>query len=307
MFPKLFPEVPEAVPGPCRGLAPPLRAGCGCSAPASGAASAGRPRPEEPPKLRGPAAAPPPPARPRSRSRSRRGRARLPAGRSRCGRGAAGMSEAEGGSAAAAVEKPPLPAAGPGAAAAVAAAVAAAAAAGGPEPGAPAEEAAVVWSPEVEVCLFHAMLGHKPVGERGPRPPGAGPGGEQGRAAPAASGAAPGPAGPRSRRVSAWPALAQHRRAGQAARTAGTRLPRQGHSTAHGTGFCPGPSGGSPVKETPQSLRALCPVLAVKKGFLLFRWSFLRVCFCPLLYVLLLCTTEQSLDPSSWQPSFRYL
>uniref|UniRef100_A0A674I2V6 MRG domain binding protein n=1 Tax=Terrapene triunguis TaxID=2587831 RepID=A0A674I2V6_9SAUR len=32
-----------------------------------------------------------------------------------------------------------------------------------PEPGAPAEEA-VVWSPEVEVCLFHAMLGHKPVG-----------------------------------------------------------------------------------------------------------------------------------------------
>uniref|UniRef100_H0ZBF3 MRG domain binding protein n=1 Tax=Taeniopygia guttata TaxID=59729 RepID=H0ZBF3_TAEGU len=32
------------------------------------------------------------------------------------------------------------------------------------EPGAPAEEAAVVWSPEVEVCLFHAMLGHKPVG-----------------------------------------------------------------------------------------------------------------------------------------------
>lgn len=28
----------------------------------------------------------------------------------------------------------------------------------------PAEET-VVWSPEVEVCLFHAMLGHKPVGE----------------------------------------------------------------------------------------------------------------------------------------------
>ncbi|XP_038606375.1 MRG/MORF4L-binding protein [Tachyglossus aculeatus] len=27
----------------------------------------------------------------------------------------------------------------------------------------PAEEP-VVWSPEVEVCLFHAMLGHKPVG-----------------------------------------------------------------------------------------------------------------------------------------------
>uniref|UniRef100_A0A8B9NWM3 MRG domain binding protein n=1 Tax=Apteryx owenii TaxID=8824 RepID=A0A8B9NWM3_APTOW len=31
-------------------------------------------------------------------------------------------------------------------------------------PGVPAEEAVVVWSPEVEVCLFHAMLGHKPVG-----------------------------------------------------------------------------------------------------------------------------------------------
>ncbi|XP_040844222.1 MRG/MORF4L-binding protein isoform X2 [Ochotona curzoniae] len=28
----------------------------------------------------------------------------------------------------------------------------------------PAEET-VVWSPEVEVCLFHAMLGHKPVGK----------------------------------------------------------------------------------------------------------------------------------------------
>lgn len=24
----------------------------------------------------------------------------------------------------------------------------------------------VIWSQEVEVCLFHAMLGHKPVGER---------------------------------------------------------------------------------------------------------------------------------------------
>lgn len=83
------------------------------------------------------------------------------------------MGEAEGG-AAAAVEKPPLPAAGPGTAAAVAAAAAAvaaaaAAAASAPEPGVPAEEAVVVWSPEVEVCLFHAMLGHKPVGESRPR------------------------------------------------------------------------------------------------------------------------------------------
>ncbi|XP_006021745.1 MRG/MORF4L-binding protein, partial [Alligator sinensis] len=33
-----------------------------------------------------------------------------------------------------------------------------------PEAGAAAEEAAGGWSPEVEVCLFHAMLGHKPVG-----------------------------------------------------------------------------------------------------------------------------------------------
>ncbi|OXB78467.1 UNVERIFIED_CONTAM: hypothetical protein H355_007497 [Colinus virginianus] len=80
------------------------------------------------------------------------------------------MGEAEGG-AAAAVEKPPLPAGGPGTAAAVAAAVAAAAAAAAsaPEPGVPTEEAVVVWSPEVEVCLFHAMLGHKPVGESRPR------------------------------------------------------------------------------------------------------------------------------------------
>lgn len=33
----------------------------------------------------------------------------------------------------------------------------------------PAEET-VVWSPEVEVCLFHAMLGHKPVGEQSAAP-----------------------------------------------------------------------------------------------------------------------------------------
>lgn len=26
-------------------------------------------------------------------------------------------------------------------------------------------EDSVVWSQEVEVCLFHAMLGHKPVGK----------------------------------------------------------------------------------------------------------------------------------------------
>ncbi|NP_001025681.1 MRG/MORF4L binding protein [Xenopus tropicalis] len=32
-----------------------------------------------------------------------------------------------------------------------------------PPPAPPAEEP-VLWSPEVEVCLFHAMLGHKPVG-----------------------------------------------------------------------------------------------------------------------------------------------
>ncbi|XP_069727968.1 MRG/MORF4L-binding protein [Phaenicophaeus curvirostris] len=58
------------------------------------------------------------------------------------------MGEAEGGAPGAAEKAAPLPAA---------------AAAPGPEPGV-AEEAAVVWSPEVEVCLFHAMLGHKPVG-----------------------------------------------------------------------------------------------------------------------------------------------
>lgn len=27
-------------------------------------------------------------------------------------------------------------------------------------------EDSVVWSHEVEVCLFHAMIGHKPVGKR---------------------------------------------------------------------------------------------------------------------------------------------
>lgn len=29
-------------------------------------------------------------------------------------------------------------------------------------------EDSVVWSHEVEVCLFHAMIGHKPVGKRPP-------------------------------------------------------------------------------------------------------------------------------------------
>lgn len=28
-----------------------------------------------------------------------------------------------------------------------------------------AADESVVWSQEVEVCLFHAMLGHKPVGK----------------------------------------------------------------------------------------------------------------------------------------------
>ncbi|NWH80931.1 MRGBP protein, partial [Piaya cayana] len=58
------------------------------------------------------------------------------------------MGEAEGGAPGPAEKAAPLPAA---------------AAVPGPEPGV-AEEVAVVWSPEVEVCLFHAMLGHKPVG-----------------------------------------------------------------------------------------------------------------------------------------------
>uniref|UniRef100_A0A8C6XRX0 MRG domain binding protein n=1 Tax=Naja naja TaxID=35670 RepID=A0A8C6XRX0_NAJNA len=33
-----------------------------------------------------------------------------------------------------------------------------------PPPPPPLLPVPVVWSPEVEVCLFHAMLGHKPVG-----------------------------------------------------------------------------------------------------------------------------------------------
>lgn len=224
-------------------------------------------------------------------------------------RGAAGMSEAEGGSAAA-VEKPPLPAAGPGAAAAVAAAVAAAAAAG-PEPGAPAEEAAVVWSPEVEVCLFHAMLGHKPVGERGlgeRRGPGlgAGPGGGS-RAVPAAPepalqpgrgrGAAAGPVGgsagpgraadpPCERSHSITERVTLQRPRG--------RLLRKGHS---GVQDCVQAVLEYLQEERLHRLSGQCiPVLALKKFFLVFRWSFLCIRFCPLLYVLLLCTTEQSLD-----------
>lgn len=35
-----------------------------------------------------------------------------------------------------------------------------------PDPGLAPDEDSVVWSHEVEVCLFHAMIGHKPVGEK---------------------------------------------------------------------------------------------------------------------------------------------
>lgn len=35
-----------------------------------------------------------------------------------------------------------------------------------PDPGLAPEEDSVVWSHEVEVCLFHAMIGHKPVGKK---------------------------------------------------------------------------------------------------------------------------------------------
>ncbi|KAM3841450.1 MRG/MORF4L-binding protein isoform 2-T3 [Vipera latastei] len=94
------------------------------------------------------------------------------------------MGEAES-SAGAAEVKPPCPGLGPGpapaamepgpqassedAAAAAAAAIASAAmaatsAAPPPPPPPPLLPVPVVWSPEVEVCLFHAMLGHKPVG-----------------------------------------------------------------------------------------------------------------------------------------------
>ncbi|MEE6506234.1 hypothetical protein FKM82_007600 [Ascaphus truei] len=61
---------------------------------------------------------------------------------------------------------PPLEAAAPRCVPAVAAAMGEAEAGVGvverPEP--PPGEEPVLWSPEVEVCLFHAMLGHKPVG-----------------------------------------------------------------------------------------------------------------------------------------------
>lgn len=35
-----------------------------------------------------------------------------------------------------------------------------------PDSGLVPGEDSVVWSHEVEVCLFHAMIGHKPVGKR---------------------------------------------------------------------------------------------------------------------------------------------
>ncbi|XP_070796227.1 MRG/MORF4L-binding protein [Pituophis catenifer annectens] len=96
---------------------------------------------------------------------------------------AAAMGEAES-SAGAAEVKPPCSGLGPGptpavmepgsqassedaaaAAAAIAsAAMAATSAAPPPPPPPPLLPVPVVWSPEVEVCLFHAMLGHKPVG-----------------------------------------------------------------------------------------------------------------------------------------------
>lgn len=34
-----------------------------------------------------------------------------------------------------------------------------------PEPVLVPGEEPVIWSHEVEVCLFHAMIGHKPVGQ----------------------------------------------------------------------------------------------------------------------------------------------
>lgn len=37
-----------------------------------------------------------------------------------------------------------------------------------PDSGLVSGEDSVVWSHEVEVCLFHAMIGHKPVGKGPP-------------------------------------------------------------------------------------------------------------------------------------------
>ncbi|XP_070604880.1 MRG/MORF4L-binding protein [Erythrolamprus reginae] len=91
------------------------------------------------------------------------------------------MGEAES-SAGAAEVKPPCSGLGPGpipaamepgpqassedasAAAIASGAMAATSAAPPPPPPPPLLPVPVVWSPEVEVCLFHAMLGHKPVG-----------------------------------------------------------------------------------------------------------------------------------------------
>ncbi|CAI5778412.1 MORF4L-binding isoform X2 [Podarcis lilfordi] len=72
---------------------------------------------------------------------------------------------------AAPVSSEPAPQAAPEEAASAASSVSSAAsamtvmtAAAAPPPPPPPLPVPVVWSPEVEVCLFHAMLGHKPVG-----------------------------------------------------------------------------------------------------------------------------------------------
>ena len=44
-----------------------------------------------------------------------------------------------------------------------------------------------------------------------------------------------------------------------------------------------------------------------KKFFLIFRQNFLCFSLCPLPLILLLCTTEMNLAPSSWHPPCRYL
>ena len=68
------------------------------------------------------------------------------------------------------------------------------------------------------------------------------------------------------------------------------------------TGPCPGGSGISPEKETPQPpsaawARAPSPSRG-KKFFLVFSWSFLCFSLCPLPLVLSLGTTGKSLTPS---------
>lgn len=76
---------------------------------------------------------------------------------------------------------------------------------------------------------------------------------------------------------------------------------------AHGTGLCPGCSWISPRRDSTTFLDNLfqCSVTPTAEFFLLFRWNFSCISFCPLPPVLEIGTTEKSPAPSSWHTSPR--